>query len=606
MAERTADRRSTRRTVAGDSIVASAAVLRTARKGAVPKPSSWQAEGWGYYDTCGELRQACNWYANALSRCRLVLATRGKPGDEPTPLDPDDSRNDLLADLGSQEAQAQLLAAFAPHLTVPGIGYLVGVDSLDARGEVEGREFRVLSADELRASSGKFQTKDETGKWIDLGEDVLPVKVWRRHARNRFAPDSPVRALLPVLRELSLLGAHVDAVATSRLAGAGILLIAKEITFPAAPGAAADSDPFMDTLMDAMLTAIADRDAASAVVPVPVRIPGEYVDKVKHLTFSTPFDEHSMDLRTEARQRFAGGMDMPAEVLLGLGDVNHWSAWQIGEDAVKLHIVPMLATITDGLTVGWLDPTALAENRVDEFADVVVWYDTSNLTTRPDRSGDAKDLYHDQAIGLAALLRETGFDASDAPTPQELERALLIDLVKGAPTLFPQIAPLLGIRTDIPTLTVTTTGAPAADPALPAGESAPIPDTADVTPDEAATTASAVEYSPLVEACDGLVFRALERAGNRLRNLGKGGPVDLTTVPPEAAHTLSDPTCLADLDRLLEGAWDRVPGIADRYGIEPVALTAMLDRYCRAMLAAQVPHTFDALRTALDGEPAPA
>jgi hypothetical protein len=40
-------------------------------------------------------------------------------------------------------------------------------------------------------------------------------------------------------------------------------------------------------------------------------------------------------LRREAVERLAIGLDMPPEVLLGLGDSNHWSAWQVDEQTWK-------------------------------------------------------------------------------------------------------------------------------------------------------------------------------------------------------------------------------------------------------------------------------
>lgn len=597
---------------APNSLLASARLLN-ARKGAIAKPTEWSEEAWGYYDTTPELRFACSWYGNALSRCRLVLAKRGGPGEDPTPLDANDPRLALLDDLGTADAQGELLSSFAPHLIVPGIGYMVGMDEARGPDQDPVRTWQVLSSSEIRVKGDTFQVENEDGAWVDLPADSMVCKVWRRHARKN-KPDSPVRALLTVLRELSLLTAHVEAAATSRLAGAGILLISNEVQFPVSEANKDAEDPFMAELTDAMLTPIADRSAASAVVPYPVRVPPDSVDKIKHLTFATPFDEQAITLREEARQRFAAGMDMPAEVLLGLGDSNHWTAWQIEESAIKLHIVPMLETIVAGLTVGWLHPTGLAEASTngwtpESIEELVVWFTVDGLTVRPDRSQDAKDLYGMDAINLDALLRECGFGEGDKVTPEDTKRKLLIAVVQAAPTLFPIIAPLLDIQVTIPAGVEALDPGTGADPMAPATVPADapadgVPGTQDVTPEESLAASASGE---LIAACDGLVARALEVAGNRLGNLARSGGVDLAAFPPDEAHLHVEPTCLADLDRLLAGAWRRVPLIAERHGVDPEGLTDALSTYTRALLVTATPHTADRLSDALGtGEPAAA
>lgn len=615
---------------------------RQAADKAIGKPEKWQGEGWVYYDTLGELRFACTWYSNALSRVRLTLARRGKAGEDPTPLNPDEpadaAKLEYLDDLGTQEGQAALLSAFAPHLVVPGVAYLVAIDppGLDGLPNTAGRRWVVLSQDEIRtAQSGdgyEVRDPDEDGKWVPTGADFLPVKVWRPHARYHWMPDSPVRPLLPVLRELALLTAHVEASATSRLAGAGVLFVKKGMTFQAASADRAQGEgapeelSLVDILGEAMVAPIGNRDDPRAMVPIMAEVPlqeGEDVrNVVHHMTFSTEFDQSTIKLREEARVRFAGGMDVPPEVLLGVGDANHWTSWQIEEGAIKLHIVPMCQSIVDGLTTGWLTPLQEAAAAlpggapVDE--DLVVWFDTTNLTVRPDKSEDAFKLYDLQAIGLKALLRETSFNDEDKPTDEELTRALLIDLVKGAPTLFPIIAPMLGLQVTIPDAEPLPSGNGAA-PAAGAVEETPAngpPATAEEPPpppdegveDIAASAAGAA----LLEATDGLVWRALEHAGNRLRNRARqAGPevvARLNGVDTALAHTLVDASDLAELGILLDGAWRRAPEVAERHGVEPDAYVGALDRYAKLLLAGQLPHSFGLLVEHFDPvlEPVPA
>ena len=610
---RTDDRRTSG--PAANSFVASARILSEARRGAIPKPASWQDEAWGYYDSVGEVRFAASWYGNALSRVRLGLAERGQAGAVPTLLPPDDPRNRYLDQLaGGSTGQAQLLADFAPHLVVPGLCYLVGV-------EEDGTDvWRVLSYDELAVKDDTFQWQTGPKSWDPLPPNSLPVQVWRAHPRYHYLPDSPIRPLLPILRELSLLSAHVDATATSRLAGAGVFAIPAEATFPISPDNADADDPFLAEFMDAMLTPIADREAASAVVPLLMRVPGEHLDKLQHITFDTPFDERSLALREEAIRRYANGMDMPAEVLLGMGDSNHWTAWQIEEGAVKLHVVPMVETIVHALTIGWWRPLcqtlAASGDPVAGAEDLVVWYDLAGLVVRPDRSGDAKDLYGMDAIGLGALLRECGFDPEDAPTDEETRRKVVLQIIQGAPTLAPVLLPVIGVSLDVPADAQPLpdpNGTPTAPQALPAEaggtqgpparpDQAGVPTGAPSGGTGAVTASLAPNDAALLAAGDLLVRRALEHAGNRLRNAARSADVDLNGIPAHERHLHVDATCLADLDRLLASAWDGLPDICARYDADADAVEDLLDTYTRAILAARVPHTWDRLVTAFTGE----
>lgn len=615
MADRRSRRPATNSTVGSpNALTASAKVLGPPTRASIPRPESWQAEAWGYYDSIGEVRFGASWFANALSRVRLSLAVRGQAGQEPDLLDPDDPRNDYVERLaGGETGQSQLLAAFAPHLSVPGIAYLVGTED-DAHGET----WRVLSYDEIRSTDDAYEVRTGETRWVPLPANSLPVQVWRPHARFHWQPDSPMRPLLPVLRELSLLTAHVEATATSRLAGAGVFAIPAEATFPISERNADADDPFLAELMDAMLTPIADREAASAVVPLLMRVPGEHLDKVQHITFDTPFDDKALTLREEAIRRYANGMDIPAEVLLGMGDANHWTAWQIEEGAVKLHVVPMLETIVQALTIGWWRPLAAAAAAMGEpiadADDLIVWYDLAGLVVRPDRSGDARELYALDILGAKATLREAGFTDEDAPTEDETLRKVVLGIIGGAPTLAPLLLPLIGIDLPVPpdAEPLPSGGGTQAGPASPAAADQPAdgppdrPAQADAPtgPDDgpdAVAASSAIVEAGLVAAVEGQVWRALERAGNKLRNLGRSAGQDLTDVPPDEAYLHVDATCLTGLDDLLAGAWDRLPALAARYGQDPDHLRDVVDGYTRTILAARRPHTYALLADTLAG-----
>lgn len=633
------DRRPSRRRP--NAIVSSAEIITARKLDRVPKPAAWENEAWAFYDSTGEVRQATGWLANAMSRCRLVAARKGRGGDEPAAITiPEEGDTDaeqptkaeqLAAELverlaGGTEGQAQLLSDFAVPLSVPGVAYLVGEPQgptpdqaeaaarlrPDGRPPTDGPEaWQVFSADVIGKTPGPHAEGEteprltiKTGEGRDdvrvLAADALAVRVWRPHKRWHWQPDSPMRAVLGPLRRLALFADHLEASGVSRLAGAGVLVLPEEMTFAASERNKDAADPFIADLIDTMTTAIGDRDNASAVVPLVVRVKGDLIEKIRHITFATPFQAEVDAYIDKELRRFATGMDLPAEIVLGLGDSNHWTAWQIEESGLKLHVEPMLEAVCSALTTGFLRPALEAASvTAEDAADLIVWFDTSELTVRPDRSGDFTEAHRDDVVSARARRREIGASEDDAPDEEELKRSVLLKVIQGAPTLAPMLLKELGIEVDLPdTLPVGGSGEPAEEAEGEGGE-AGTPDTQGEPPPPPGEDA-ALEAA-LLAAADQLVYRALERAGARLGNAYRSSGIRYTG-PHHLAHTALPEdvraSCLAD-GGLLDGAWDRIPELASRCRVEPEALRAALDGYTRGLIASGWPHEYDGLRSAL-------
>src|SRR5690606_20473254 len=130
---------------------------------------------------------------------------------------------------------------------------------------------------------------------------------------------------------------------------------------------------------------------------------------IKLLTFESVFDEIAIKLREEVIRRLANGLDVPAEILLGQGDINHWGVWSLKEEAITLAVEPRLATVADALTTQWLRPILEDEGHPD-VGEVMVWYDSSSLRVRANRAQTALEVYDRGAISAEALRRETGFE----------------------------------------------------------------------------------------------------------------------------------------------------------------------------------------------------
>lgn len=560
-----------------------AASRYTARKirGKESGTQSWQERAYDMYHLVPEVRFAASWISNAMSGARLYAGRRADDGTiEPAP---DNHRaSEIVSQIaGGPDGQAALLGAFGKHLTVPGEGWIVvrpNAEVLSPFSPEDGHDWRVLSVREVRRQAGKLIAEID-GEEVAIPEGdpdtmdpdgPVALRVWEPDPERAIEADSPVRSSLELLEELILLNAAVKAIARSRITGRGLLLVPKGTRFPTLSTQAGAQDDLIELLMTVAETAIKDPESAAATVPIVLEVPADVIADFKRVTFESDFDELALKLRDEAVRRFAVGLEIPAEILLGLGDVNHWSAWALTSEAIRLGIEPKLATVALALTQQWMRPI-LEMERVPDWHRWLVWYDTSPLRVRTNRSETALQAHDRGVISDEALRRETGFDESDAPDPAELEeRERRAD--EDQPAEAPQA------------------------PDLPVDES-------EAEPDTLPAAASPMPGEGLIAAADGLIWGALTVAGEKLRRTpacprsARGQTRDVVSA---RLHTLL-PVEAGQVEqwRLLAGAWTRAPEIASRYGVDAECLTTTLDAYARELLAAGVEHEYGIVRSVL-------
>lgn len=594
-------------------MLASAALVKQSQVRAIPEQRDWQVQAWDYYDRVAELRFAVQWIANALSRCRLYVGVPDEYGRAPDPIGQDDAadaderaRIPLDELFGGQSGQAEMLSRFAMHLTVPGESYLIAFDDGD------GRRWMVASKDEFTRTSGdqimvRLPESDQQIP-VDIGQATI-IRLWRQHPRLAWEADSPVRAALGVLRELVELTSHIQATVESRLAGAGVLFLPESATLPAPSSQAGEplhEDPGMATLIEAMVTPIGNRDSASAVVPIIVRVPDQATSKPQWMTFSTPFDERVQQLRESSIRRFASVVDIPAEVMTGYGESNRWNAWKISEDAIKIHLEPLLNHIVDALTTQYLWP-ALRSLGVESPERYVVWYDASDLILRPNRGPESQNLHELGLVKSLTVRRANGFTEDDAPSEEEQRTILMTQLAtKGIDPLL--VAPYLrqlGIELDLGgTVAPRDPGSVAKDeddalvsPGTRVQGRPPEPTRLPTRPEPLPARTDADERREIV-ASGSLDFamveyaavHALSYAGKRMmRNTSRAGRSELLRMQPWDIHTQAP--LPADLDSVLDGAYTELRVcLPDRPCIQQV-----VDTYVRDRLRAQQPHDRDLL-----------
>jgi hypothetical protein len=609
--------------VSPNALVASAARLDLSKKPRGAIQQDWQAEAWDYYDTCGELRYAANWMGNSLSRATIYAADlddNGQPTGTPTtnPLALA-AAHDLL---GGPSNQAQILQQVGVHLTIAGDCYIIGETPVDQQGvPLPDDEWYVASTDELSFRSGAWVIDRGNGR-RPLAEDrTVIIRVWNSHPRKKWQADSPVRAVLPVLRELRQLQRVSGQQMDSRLAGAGILVLPIGVQFPeptldaqrANPGA----DPLMLSLAENIMVPLEDPEDSSRLVPMTMRVPVEAVDKVKLVTFASQLWAENTQLREACIRRLALGLDMPPEQLLGMSDANHWGAWQIEESGVKLHVTPRLTTIVNAINEGYYEP-ALERQGLAPWK-FTLWFDTSELVQRPNRSQDAQWAYDHDELGGKALRRELGFDESDAPSKDEKLAKILAKVVVTNPELLNSLTePLLRLwlggtasadEINVPVDQIqkglgekTVPDQEIPDDTVPSGTD--LPDTqpasvrrglaraGDEHQEAMLTAATEVKEvapelaTPEIVCAHLLTNRALELAGKRLltREIRGTYQGDLRQLHLQMKVTPGM------LDRLLSGAWDWVDEIAVLVRMDPVALRAELSDYVGSLLTSGQRH----------------
>lgn len=606
------------------ALLASAVLVKQSQIRAVPDQRDWQVRAWEYYDTVGELRFASQWISNALSRCGLHVRsnTSADSLSEPIPLEQvpgADPRAAVPLDelFDGATGHPEMLSRLATHLTVCGESYLVGWDTPE-----QGRRWLVASSDEISKTANKEKIKvrlPETDKLTDIDlNKATVIRLWRPHPRRAWEADSPVRAALPVLKELCDLSAHIAATIESRLAGAGLLLLPESATLPSplnnqSGGEPLHEDPAMATLIDAMVTPIADRDSAAAVVPILVRVPDSAVGKAQWMSFSTKLDEKIQSLREDSIRRFATIVDIPAEVMTGIAQANRWNAWKISEDAVKIHLEPLLELICDALTVQYLWP-ALTAMGIKNPESYVIWYDASNLIQRPNRGPESQNLWEHGLVSTKTVLHANGFTGDDAPDTDEQRRNLLIQLAtKGIdPMVVAPYLQALGIEIELPEVPMPRVdessdpgtlspgqrgrGRPALPTRLPTRPEA-LPGNTDR---QEADAVAAAALPPVGDDGD-LSFaalelgavRALELAGKRMLNNGpRSNRGQLRDVEPWAIHTRIP---VADADDVLSGAYSLLQLCLPDHP----CIHRTIDAYVRERLALQAPHDRGRLLTML-------
>ncbi len=130
-------------------------------------------------------------------------------------------------------------------------------------------------------------------------------------------------------------------------------------------------------------------------------------------------------------------LDIPKDMIAGLAHVRYSNATVISDQLYSAHVEPLILLLCDALTAVYFRPSLRAMGYDEEFVSkALVWYDPTEILTRPDRAQSANEGYDRKALSADAWRRNHGYSDADAPTQDELVKRVVLE--RGAIT--PEIA----------------------------------------------------------------------------------------------------------------------------------------------------------------------
>lgn len=582
----------------------------------------WQAEAWRLYDIIPELHKLSGRIGDSLAQARLYVTEVDETGEETGEVTEERIRRLAAVPLGTGSQRDDCLRLAGIDLAVGGECWIVGEGAATTPEAAEGNWFVVTGSafkkvgDTLTVKRPKVRG----GATLELadGVDIL-IRCWNPHPNDIDQADSFTRSAIVPLREIELLTKREFAELDSRLTGAGIMFLPEGVDWPREESDPAGLAGFMAYLQRAAAASMRDQSSAQAMVPIMATVPDnvlEHLDKIKATTFWSELSGEIGDMKDKAIGRLASSAEIPGEVLTGIGDANHWTAWLVSEEGIRW-IRGYLGLVADALTRGFLR-LALESMGVANPERFAFAFDTSTLAARPNRLDDALKLREMFLLSDEETVKAGAFDPEQMPSVQERAAQVLLKLVQTQPELI--LDPAVQAALGLPTVQAVSAPAQPAIDAAPAEEDpadgAPndgaAPDAPDLNETRSLTEAlgarvrelSAVPVAPpspervFNAAAKLTVLRALELAGGRLSTPQerRGRWAD---VPRHELHHWVGPITAEKARKVTEGAWTHVPTLAADLGVDAGDVRALLEGYVLELLTRGVRHHDDLLYAAL-------
>lgn len=385
--------------------------------------AAWQDSSWNFVDQIGELKFAFNLVAQVVSRAFLYPAVIADNSEVPVDIDtyledmdektgeasPDKLKKALeIADEVVSElvesGQAEILRMLALNLSIPGECYLLNAD-----------KWTIASISEFTPGSTPYLNRHKDSKHRKaLKSDTYAARIWRAHPRWYAEPDSSMLGVLDQCEKVVLFDQVMRALSRSRL-NAGVIVIPNGLT-PITEGL-----DLNEALAKATIDPVESEVSSASVTPLILQGPAELADKIKYVELGRKIDSDMLQAYESSIDRMLAGVDIPKDIISGLADVKYANALVIDDALYKAHIEPLLLLICDALTSAYLRPR-LRKEGIDEqlIKRLVIWYNPSQIVTRPDRSQAASEGYEKYLLSGKAWRSARGFGEMDAPSEDEI------------------------------------------------------------------------------------------------------------------------------------------------------------------------------------------
>lgn len=551
------------------------------------KPEEWQREAYDLAEDVGEVGYILGRKGDAVALGTLVVGELKEDGSWLTCADESDFKDlwekaeRVLTFMQTPSGgHDDILRALSYHDDVAGEALFVGTILPDTDDQIV---WEVLSNLEIVPSGGSEKTEVErkakpTGGSKKL-DDSYVSRYLRPDRRHSGLPTSTIKRALPILREIDGLSAMLAATINTRL-NAGILVVASELQLSTTIDEDGDDDPDgemeLDTIEDRIsnfyVEAIEDPSSGASSVPLILRGPHDIIqDGIKLFDVAKANEPWVSDQRDKALLRLARTLDIPQEIMTGLGATNHWSASALTEDMVNNHVIPAGQRYARFLTVAYLRVMMVAFEDVDpELADRFhIRYDSSNLIEPASRGQHALTLHERGLLADARLVEILGFDPEvDMPTEDETLHKALVQACVANPLMAAQLGIFRYLGVEIgadPAAPVL--GAPTPDGAPDGGPGAAPERVRGDRPAERPDDTYTVSRMELVERirgfADATIEQAVTRAASRVVNNAQRDPVLKARLRNVSKADVLSQVSIEELDqiglpaqRLFDGAWE--------------------------------------------------
>jgi hypothetical protein len=586
--------------------------------------TDWQREAWRLYDIVGELGFLAGRIGQSVAQARLYVTQVDETGEETGEVEDEAIRRLAAVPLGTGAQRDDNLGLAGIDLAVGGECWIVGEGAARNPDQAEGSWFVVTGAAFSKVGDQVTVKRPQQrgGSKLALvdGRDIL-IRCWRPHPNDIDQANAFTRSAIVPLREIELLTKREFAELDSRLTGAGIMFLPEGIDYPRGPDDPLGLAGFMAYVQRAAAASMADQSRASAMVPIMATVPDqflEHLDKIRPVTFWSELSAEISPMKDKAITRVASFAEIPSEVLTGIADSNHWTAWLISDEGIRW-IRGYLGLIADALTRGFLQ-LALISMGVADPERYAFAFDTSTLAAKPNRLEDALQLHDRFLLSDEETIRAGAFTVEQMPTIPERAAQILLKLVTTQPDLIldPAVQQLLGLpavqSVGLPPDSAqnTDSGSDQADDEDGGSGDGP-PEQIDEPDSARAITAALDQRIAQVAAWSSappspervfnasaklMVFRALELAGGRLATPAerRGAWKD---IPRHELHARVGPISPERAAKVTEGAWNHVGSVAADLGVDAGDLHRLLSGYVTELLTRGMAHHDDLLYAAL-------